>query len=77
MKSSLAIAMSTAVVGLFVSLTPAVAQVAGNPGDIHDRTLYMMESGQGPGQYAGGPIAVGPGVLVPSFMQPAAPPVAA
>lgn len=70
MKSSLGIAMSTAVVGLFVSLTPAVAQVAGNPGDIHDRTLYMMESGQSPGQYAGGPVAVGPGVLVPSFLQP-------
>jgi len=30
----------------------------------------MMESGQSPGQYAGGPVAVGPGVLVPSFLQP-------
>ena len=70
MTRLLSIALSTAAIGFLVSLTPVVAQVAGNPGDIHDRTVYMMESGQSPGQYAGGPTAVGPGVLVPSFLQP-------
>jgi hypothetical protein len=50
MKRSLAIALSTAAIGLFVSLTPAAAQVAGNPGDLHTRTLYMKEYGQAPEQ---------------------------
>jgi hypothetical protein len=69
MKRSLAIALSTAAIGLFVSLTPALAQVAGNPGDIHDRTVYMMESGQ-PAQVAGGPTLGGPTFFVPSFLSP-------
>ena len=37
MKRSLSIVLPTAAIGVFVSLTPAVAQVAGNPGDIHDQ----------------------------------------
>jgi hypothetical protein len=69
MKRSLVV-LSTAAIGLFVSLAPAVAQVAGNPGDIHDRTLYMMESGQ-PTQVAGGPTLGGPTFFVPSFLSPA------
>ena len=68
MKSVMALALSTAAIGLFVSLTPAVAQVAGNPGDIHTRTLYMMESGQIPDRIAGGPMEAGPAFLVPSFL---------
>jgi hypothetical protein len=71
MKSVMALALSTAAFGLFVSLTPAVAQVAGNPGDSHTRTLYMMESGQVPDQVAGGPMTGGPSFLVPSFLSPA------
>ena len=70
MKSVMALALSTAAIGLFVSLTPAVAQVAGNPGDSHTRTLYMMESGQVPDQVAGGPMMSGPSFLVPSFLSP-------
>jgi hypothetical protein len=70
MKSVMALALSTAAIGLFVSLTPAVAQVAGNPGDSHTRTLYMMESGQVPDQVAGGPMTGGPSFLVPSFLSP-------
>jgi hypothetical protein len=31
-----------AIFGL-LSLTPAFAQVAGNPGDLHTRTLYMQQ----------------------------------
>lgn len=71
MKRVLAISLSTAALGLFVSLTPAVAQVAGNPGDSHTRTVYMMETGQVPDQVAGGPLAAGPSFLVPSFLGPA------
>ena len=69
MTRSLPIFLSTAAIGVFVSLTPTIAQVAGNPGDIHTRTLYMMET-QIPEQVAGGPTAVGPGFLVPSFLAP-------
>jgi len=71
MKRVFAISLSTAAIGLFVSVMPAFAQVAGNPADIHDRTLYMMESGQVPDQLAGGPMAGGPSFLVPSFLAPA------
>ena len=39
MTRLLSIALSTAAIGFFVSLTPVVAQVAGNPSDIHDRTV--------------------------------------
>ncbi len=27
----------------FLSMTPALAQVAGNPGDLHTQTLYMQQ----------------------------------
>jgi hypothetical protein len=71
MKRLLSIALPTAVLGVFVSLTPAVAQVAGNPGDLHDRTLYMTQYGQGPDQFAvGGPAAAGLTSIVPSFLTP-------
>jgi hypothetical protein len=71
MTRLLSIALSTAAIGFFASLTPVVAQVAGNPGDIHDRTVYMMESGQVPDQFAGGPTIAGPSFFVPSFLAPA------
>jgi hypothetical protein len=71
MKRLLSIGLSTAAIGFFVSWAPAVAQVAGNPGDIHDRTVYMMESGQLPTQVAGGPTIGGPSFFVPSFLAPA------
>ena len=71
MTRLLSIALSTAAIGFFASLTPVVAQVAGNPGDIHDRTVYMMESGQLPDQVAGGPTVAGPSFFVPSFLAPA------
>jgi hypothetical protein len=70
MKRLLPIVLSTAAICAFVSVTPAAAQVAGNPGDLHTRTLYMLESGQSPDQYAAGPNAGGPGFLVPSFLGP-------
>jgi hypothetical protein len=66
MKRSLTIALSAATIGFFVSLAPAVAQVAGNPGDIHDRTVYMLESGRGPDQLAAGPNFG----VVPAFLAP-------
>ena len=71
MKRLLSIALPAAAIGVFVSLTPAVAQVAGNPGDIHDRTLCMMQSGQGPDQFAIGGPAGGLSSVVPSFLTPA------
>jgi hypothetical protein len=67
MKRLLAIGLSTAAIGVLLSMTPAVAQVAGNPGDIHTRTLYMMESSQYPDQVAGGTTVGSPSFLVPSF----------
>jgi hypothetical protein len=70
MKRLLAIGLSTAAIGVLVSLTPALAQVAGNPGDIHTRTLYMMET-QNPEQVAGGPTVAGPSFNLPSFLGPA------
>jgi hypothetical protein len=71
MKRLLSIALPAAAIGVFVALTPAVAQVAGNPGDIHDRTLYMTQYGQGPDQLAG-PAAGALVSVVPSFLTPAA-----
>ena len=65
MKRLLAIALSTAAIGAAVAATPAVAQVAGNPGDIHTRTLYMTESNQYSGQVAAGPTADFPAFLAP------------
>jgi hypothetical protein len=65
MKGVLTIILSTAAVCAFVSVTPAAVQVAGNPGDLHTRTLYMLESGQSPGQ-----VAVGPTSIFPSFLNP-------
>ena len=69
MKRLFAIGLSTAAIGVLVSFTPALAQVAGNPGDIHTRTLYMLET-QSRDQLAGGPTVAGPSFLVPSFLGP-------
>ena len=71
MKRLLSIGLSTAAIGFLVSLAPAVAQVAGNPGDIHDRTVYMLESGPLSTQVAAGPAIGGPSFFVPSFLAPA------
>ena len=68
MKRLLAIGLSTAAIGVLVSVTPALAQVAGNPGDIHTRTVYMMET-QIPDQVAGGPTLAGPS-FIPPFLGP-------
>jgi hypothetical protein len=65
MKRIVSIVLSTAAICAFVSMTPAVAQVAGNPGDIHTRTLYMMEHDQGAGQFA-----IGPNTGLPAFLAP-------
>jgi hypothetical protein len=65
MKRLITIILSTAAICAAVSVTPAAAQVAGNPGDIHTRTLYMMEYGQSPGQVAVGPTAGFPAFLAP------------
>jgi hypothetical protein len=35
--------LSTAAVCVVLSVTPAFAQVAGNPGDQHTQTLYMQQ----------------------------------
>ena len=53
----------------FVAVTPAVAQVAGNPGDLHTPTVYTSESranayGYAPG--SGGPL----GILAAPFTAP-------
>ncbi|HEY1887301.1 MAG TPA: hypothetical protein VGG86_14855 [Roseiarcus sp.] len=56
----------------FVAATPAVAQVAGNPGDLHSPTVYTTEArantyGYAPG--SGGPL--GPlGILAAPFTAP-------
>jgi hypothetical protein len=41
-RPSLSVLSAGAIFGL-LSMTPAFAQVAGNPGDQHTRTLYMQQ----------------------------------
>jgi hypothetical protein len=41
-RPSLSVLSAGAILGL-LSMTPAFAQVAGNPGDQHTRTLYMQQ----------------------------------
>jgi hypothetical protein len=41
-RPSLHILSAGAIFGL-LSMTPAFAQVAGNPGDLHTQTLYMQQ----------------------------------
>jgi hypothetical protein len=36
-------ALSAGAIFALLSVTPAFAQVAGNPGDLHTRTLYMQQ----------------------------------
>ena len=50
MKLLLTIFVSTAAICAAVSATPAAAQVAGNPADNHNRTVYMQEYGRSPDQ---------------------------
>jgi len=69
MKRLLAIVLSTAAFGAALAATPAVAQVAGNPGDIHTRTVYMMEYNHQPNQFAVGATAGFPAFLSPSPVQ--------
>jgi hypothetical protein len=41
-RPSLSVVSAGAIFGL-LSVTPAFAQVAGNPGDLHTQTLYMRQ----------------------------------
>jgi hypothetical protein len=43
MKRPSARALSAGALFGLLSVTPAVAQVAGNPGDLHTQTLYMQQ----------------------------------
>ena len=43
MKYALISILSTAATCTVLSAAPAFAQVAGNPGDLHTRTLYMQQ----------------------------------
>jgi hypothetical protein len=69
MRRLLAIVLSTAAFGAAFAATPAVAQVAGNPGHIHTGTLYMTESNQYPSRFAVGPTAGFPTFLTPGPAQ--------
>jgi hypothetical protein len=43
MKHALTGLLLAGVAGAFISVTPALAQVAGNPGDSHTPTVYTSE----------------------------------
>ena len=43
MKHLFPIVLSTAAICAVAAATPAAAQLAGNPGDQHTRTVYMQE----------------------------------
>jgi hypothetical protein len=43
MKRPFPRALSAGAICGLLALTPAFAQVAGNPGDLHTRTLYMQQ----------------------------------
>jgi hypothetical protein len=43
MKRRFPYALSAGAIFGLVALTPAFAQVAGNPGDLHTQTLYMQQ----------------------------------
>jgi hypothetical protein len=58
--------LSTAAICAAVSATPASAQVAGNPGDLHARTHHMQRHHSNLGQrYGYSPGDAGPSALVP------------
>jgi hypothetical protein len=43
MKRPSSLALSAGAICALLSVTPALAQVAGNPGDQHTQTLYMQQ----------------------------------
>ena len=58
MRHALTAVLSGAAISALCSFTPAAAQVAGNPGDLHTPTPYTQEYwGQTQGYGASGPFA--------------------
>ena len=58
MRHALTALLSGAAISALCSLTPAAAQVAGNPGDLHTPTPYTQEYwGQTQGSGGSGPFA--------------------
>ena len=56
MRHALTALLTGAAISAFCSFTPAAAQVAGNPGDLHTSTPYTQDYWRG-SQHYGGPFA--------------------